>query len=140
MASPAFAIFFCGHDHVGGYRAIGQNLHFVTLEALLEGAVQGDCSCRWDTAVLDMNISCSSCLRRVHVVLPTGTCSEEPGKVWCMPHCMRVNVSTLVLSTYLITPEGPGCHVDALDVPTAATSDLRPQCEMTPGCETATVN
>ena len=38
VASPAFAVFFCGHDHVGGYRAIGRNLHFVTLEALLEGA------------------------------------------------------------------------------------------------------
>ena len=37
VASPSFAVFFCGHDHVGGYRAIGTNLHFVTLEALLEG-------------------------------------------------------------------------------------------------------
>ncbi len=38
VASPAFAVFFCGHDHVGGYRVIGKSLHFVTLEALLEGA------------------------------------------------------------------------------------------------------
>ncbi len=37
VASPAFAVFFCGHDHVGGYRDVGRSLHFVTLEALLEG-------------------------------------------------------------------------------------------------------
>ena len=37
VASTSFAAFFCGHDHVGGYRAIGTNLHFVTLQALLEG-------------------------------------------------------------------------------------------------------
>lgn len=36
MASPAFAVFLCGHDHMGGYRQDGDK-HFVTVEAMLEG-------------------------------------------------------------------------------------------------------
>lgn len=37
LSSPAFAVFFCGHDHVGGYAEI-DGRHFITLEAMLEGA------------------------------------------------------------------------------------------------------
>ena len=41
MASSAFAVFLCGHDHVGGYRRDGDK-HFVTLEAMLEGVGSSD--------------------------------------------------------------------------------------------------
>lgn len=37
LASKAFAAFFAGHDHEGGYSDI-DGRHFVTLEAMLEGA------------------------------------------------------------------------------------------------------
>lgn len=37
LGSPAFAVFFCGHDHMGGYAEINGR-HFITLEAMLEGA------------------------------------------------------------------------------------------------------
>ena len=40
MASPVFAAFFCGHDHMGGYRE-DRNKHFITLEAMLEGEHEG---------------------------------------------------------------------------------------------------
>lgn len=39
MKSPAFAVFLCGHDHTGGYKE-DQGRHFVTVEAMLEGAAR----------------------------------------------------------------------------------------------------
>ncbi len=41
LASPAFAAFFAGHDHMGGYRLI-DGRHFVTLEAMLEAPKGGN--------------------------------------------------------------------------------------------------
>mmetsp|Transcript_14247 Transcript_14247/g.43033 ORF Transcript_14247/g.43033 Transcript_14247/m.43033 type:complete len:217 (-) Transcript_14247:394-1044(-) len=38
LASPAFAVFFAGHDHMGGYSCAAAR-HFVTLEAMLEAPV-----------------------------------------------------------------------------------------------------
>ncbi|MEW5297083.1 MAG: hypothetical protein WDW38_005891 [Sanguina aurantia] len=35
VSSPAVAIVFAGHDHIGGYSQVG-HVHFVTLEAMLE--------------------------------------------------------------------------------------------------------
>ncbi len=36
LGSAAFAVYFAGHDHCGGYAEI-DGRHFITLEAMLEG-------------------------------------------------------------------------------------------------------